>query len=237
MFTRLTDMDDRSIEAVKWLALISMVIDHTNKYLFNGTLPYMFEIGRLALPLFLLVFAYNLRRPNINHNRLAKRLFIFAAVSTVPYMLLGGLKWFWWPLNVFATFIAVLIVVTFLKRKTIQSYFLALVFFLVLGAFVEYWWVGVAIGVFAWLYFLKGSPIYLALLITSVFCLSYINENHWAMAALPIFYLCMFNKIEIPRLKYFFYVFYPLHLFIFFLIRIPMEKAGYLFFGSPFSWI
>lgn len=234
MFTPL--IENRSIEAVKWLAVIAMVVDHVNKYLFNGSLPYMFEIGRLALPLFLMAFAYNLSRPNVNHPRLFKRLGVFAIVSSVPYMLLGGLKWFWWPLNVFTTFIAVLLIVSLLKKKTIIAALLAMVLFLVQGFVVEYWWAGVSIGVFAWLYFSNGSLLFLGLLITAIFSLTYINGNYWAVAAIPIFYLCTFNKVEIPRIKYFFYLFYPLHLFVLVLIRIPMEKAGYLFIGSPINW-
>jgi hypothetical protein len=236
MFMPLT-IENRSIEAVKWLALITMAIDHINKYLFNGSLPYMFEIGRLALPLFLFAFAYNLSRPSVNYQRVFKRLTLFAVLSSIPYMMLGGLKWFWWPLNVFTTFIAVLAVINLLKNKTINSYLAALLFFLVVGYFVEYWWVAVSIGVFAWLFFSEKSPLFLALLIVSVFSLSYINGNYWALAALPIFYLCTLNKIEIPRLKYFFYAFYPLHLLVLLLIRIPMEKAGFLFIGSPFNWL
>nr|WEG85486.1 trbP [Escherichia coli] len=54
---------DGTIEALKWLALLAMTGDHVNKYLFNGTLPYLFEAGRLALPLFVFVLAYNLARP------------------------------------------------------------------------------------------------------------------------------------------------------------------------------
>ena len=52
-------------EALKWLALLLMVGDHVNKYLFNGTLPVLFEAGRICAPLFALVFAWNLARPGV----------------------------------------------------------------------------------------------------------------------------------------------------------------------------
>lgn len=51
---------DGTVEALKWLALALMTGDHVNKYLFNGTLPFLFEAGRLALPIFVFVLAYNL---------------------------------------------------------------------------------------------------------------------------------------------------------------------------------
>ena len=52
-------------ESLKWLALLLMVGDHLNKYLFNGTLPVLFEAGRICAPLFALVFAWNLARPGV----------------------------------------------------------------------------------------------------------------------------------------------------------------------------
>jgi hypothetical protein len=45
-----------TVEALKWLALALMTGDHVNKYLFNGTLPFLFEAGRLALPIFVFVW-------------------------------------------------------------------------------------------------------------------------------------------------------------------------------------
>jgi hypothetical protein len=36
-----------------------------NKYLFNETLLFLFEAGRVAMPLFVFVLAYNLARPGI----------------------------------------------------------------------------------------------------------------------------------------------------------------------------
>ena len=49
---------------MKWLALVLMTGDYVNKYLFNGTLPRLFNAGRVTLPLFVFVLAYNLARPD-----------------------------------------------------------------------------------------------------------------------------------------------------------------------------
>ncbi|WP_010101405.1 TraX family protein [Verminephrobacter aporrectodeae] len=54
---------DGTCEGLKWLALALMTGDHVNKYLFNATLPVLFEAGRLALPIFVFVLACNLARP------------------------------------------------------------------------------------------------------------------------------------------------------------------------------
>ena len=54
---------DGTLEALKWLALVLMALDHTNKFLFKEKLPVLFEMGRLAMPTFAFVLAYNLTRP------------------------------------------------------------------------------------------------------------------------------------------------------------------------------
>jgi len=56
---------DDTLEALKWLALLLMTGDHVNKYLVNGTLPWLFNAGRVTLPLFVFVIALHLARPDI----------------------------------------------------------------------------------------------------------------------------------------------------------------------------
>ena len=58
----------------------------------------------------------------------------------------------------------------------------------------------------------------------------FINRNLWALAALPVLFLASRVDVRVPRLRWAFYAYYPLHLASLWLIRIPMSKAGYLFF-------
>ena len=84
-------ISDGSLETLKWIALVLMTGDHVNKYLFNATLPLLFEAGRVALPLFVFVLAYNLARPDVMarevYGRTMKRLALFGAVASVPFIL------------------------------------------------------------------------------------------------------------------------------------------------------
>ncbi|WP_419618944.1 TraX family protein, partial [Thiolapillus sp.] len=41
-------LDNGTVEALKWIGLLAMTCDHVNKYLFNATLPLLFELGRVA---------------------------------------------------------------------------------------------------------------------------------------------------------------------------------------------
>ena len=55
-----------AIEALKWLALACMVVDHVNAVFFARELGTWADvIGRVAFPLFAGVFGYNLARPGV----------------------------------------------------------------------------------------------------------------------------------------------------------------------------
>lgn len=69
-------------ELVKWLALLFMTGDHTLKILHLGYVPVIAELGRMAFPLFALVFAYNLAQPGADVAKLIKRLFLWGLVAT-----------------------------------------------------------------------------------------------------------------------------------------------------------
>ena len=56
-------MADGSLAAIKWTALVLMVFDHVNKYLYAEKLPVIFQLGRIVMPMFGFVLAYNLARP------------------------------------------------------------------------------------------------------------------------------------------------------------------------------
>lgn len=58
-------LSDGSIELLKWLALILMTGDHINKYLLDYSNDILFNMGRLVLPIFVFVLAYNLTRKGI----------------------------------------------------------------------------------------------------------------------------------------------------------------------------
>ena len=58
----------------------------------------------------------------------------------------------------------------------------------------------------------------------------FINRNLWALASLPLLLVASRVDLPMPRLRWAFYAYYPLHLAALWLIRIPMSKAGYLFF-------
>ena len=89
------ELSSGTLEALKWLALLLMTLDHVNKHLLHASVPELFAVGRLALPLFGFVLGYNLARPGVlasgGYSRTARRLAIFASLATIPFIALGGL--------------------------------------------------------------------------------------------------------------------------------------------------
>ncbi|WP_296310271.1 TraX family protein [Pseudomonas sp.] len=221
---------DGTLEALKWLGLFLMTIDHVNKYLFNGTCPAAFAAGRLALPIFVMVLAYNLARPNSLargvYRRTAGRLLTFGVLATPAFLALGGLVAGAYPLNILFTLLVATVVIQLLDCDRPVA---AVIAFGIGGALVEFWWPAIGLCVVVWLYARRSSWTCLVLGIVCCASLQVINGNAWALAAIPVFLIAMHWKLTMRRRRWVFQAYYPLHLMAICLIRIPMAKAGYLF--------
>ena len=115
-FARL-HIPDGTLEALKWLALALMVLDHVDKWIWDGRLPGAFEAGRVVAPTFAFILAYNLARPGavegISVRRVALRLALSGLLATPAYM---ALTKSWWPLNIMFTLLASVAIVHGLTR-------------------------------------------------------------------------------------------------------------------------
>jgi hypothetical protein len=236
-------LTDGGANSLKWLALVLMVGDHVNKYLFNATLPWFFEAGRLCAPLFVLVFAWNLARPSnaARAHVVARRLVGVGAIASLPFIALGKLENGWYPLNILFSLACVAGVVALNQRSVTLgqagkrsardvAFVGAFMMFLVGGGLVEFWWPLIALGVAARSYFVRPSVGAVVAVALSMLGLCLINQNAWALLALPLLVVVGQLGLNVPRARWFFYAFYPIHLTALWLIRIPMAKAGYLFF-------
>jgi hypothetical protein len=229
---------DGSIEALKWIALLLMTGDHINKYLFNEKLPFLFEAGRLTLPLFVFVLAYNLARPSALargvYGRIMKRLLMSGLLASPAFIALNRLAWGWWPLNIMFALLVVAMTMYLIERgnkdKCVYYYAAALFVFVIGGSSVEFWWPVLALGLAFWWYCKK--PTWIGFLFVVVTCISIwiINRNLWALAALPIIFACAQVDLHVLRLRWFFYAYYPAHLTVLWVIHICMSRYGYLFF-------
>lgn len=203
-----------TLEAIKWLALALMTLDHVNRFVYGGTIPGLTEASRMALPLFAFIFGYNLSSPHHNHQETYKRAIIkpaLAGLVATPamYALSGSLL----PLNVLFLFSISAAVIYLKDYKGYLGIVISFVIVMVGGAGTEYWWLGIFVILTSWFYCKYPNAHSLALLIMAVYSLTLINENLWSLMSIPLVFLIARFNMPIPRWKYAFYIYYPLHLY------------------------
>ena len=219
-----------AIETIKWLALLAMTLDHTNKILFQTKFAWTYNLGRLAMPLFGFVLAYNLAKPDAYKNHVYRRVvthtFIIGLAATPFYKAafhhvgLGSLN-IMFTLGL-ATCI-VCVIDTSMRSHNADSAIitraLALALFILGSLFVEGQHIAVGYVLAAWTYCKMQKVWALFVWLLSTASLGLINDNAWAVAAIPVIWLISKINFKLPRLKWVFYAYYPLHLAILFSIQ------------------
>lgn len=203
---------DGTLEALKWLGMVLMALDHINKYLLGESSAVLFDLGRMVMPLFGFVLMYNLARPRAPaagvHRRVMRRLLVFGALSTPMFVALVG----WWPLNILFMLLLATGIVWLLERGGSARIVLAILTLVVAGALVEFWWFGVLSCLGAWAYCRAPTPLRLTLWIMALASLSVVNRNFAALAVLPLLWCAARADIPLERSRWVFYAFYPIHL-------------------------
>jgi hypothetical protein len=221
---RAVRIPDGTLEALKWIAAALMLGDHVNKYLLAYGEPVLFALGRLSLPLFVFVLAYNLARPEragLGHSKTLWNLAAFGVVAQIIVQVLRE-SWTILPLNILFTLWLLTAAVASIEATSAPRWqHVAKTAALVIlgGAFVEFWWPAVLGGLAAWWYSRTGSGTAMACSILACASLFLINGNGWSLAAIPLIALAMHLPVRVPRLRWFFYAFYPAHLLLMGLIK------------------
>lgn len=204
-------VEDGTLEGLKWLALVLMLLDHTNKFLFTEQLPVVFEAARVTMPLFGFVLAYNLSRPGTAgaaYLRTMKRLLVFGVLASPMFIAMVG----WWPMNIMFTLLLSVALMYLLDRGGAWHTAGAAFLFVLAGAVVEFWWPAVLVCVMAWAYCRQPTAARLVVWILATAALGLVNRNLWALAVFPIIFAAPHLRLVVPRRQYAFYAFYPLHL-------------------------
>ena len=216
---RMIKLNSGNIELLKLIAAFLMTIDHINKYLFNSTIVLFFELGRLSMPIFMFILAYNLAH-KATFSRVINRLLICGIITTPVFIKLGGLYYGYYPLNIMFTLL-VSVIVIYLIDKNI---YLALLIFVLGGSCVEYWWPAISFTTFIFLFYRFKRNLFFLFAIISLIFLYYINVNFWALLSIPVIFILSCIKIKVPRLKMFFYIYYFAHLTVILFIKISMQQ-------------
>lgn len=215
---------------LKLVAIITMLVDHIGKAFFPNQIIFTI-IGRIAFPLFAYCIVVGCLYTS-NFTKYLERLGIFAVVSQ-PFFVaafhptMEGFLQQILNVNIFFTLIAGVLTIRALMNFKKYGWLLLIVVAMELFLGLDYSFYGIImmvlfyIGrnnsklsfvlVFIWMTILHGLGNDISIGSVSV------NTQFFAILALPFIYIhTTFN----PRInKYFFYVFYPAHFFIIFLIR------------------
>lgn len=215
---------------IKIIAAASMLIDHMGLLLFPQY-RFMRILGRLAFPLYAFCIAEGFYYTR-DRKRYFWQIFVLGLACQIVYFIADGSMY----LGVLIAFsLSILLMWTLdgvkkalaAKDGTMKA---AAIFVLSLAAVaalchfmtVDYGFVGILLPVLAfasdkkWLR-LGLFSLGLVALCAVIYCSGGLDVQWWALAALPL--LALYNgKPGKYRMKYFFYVFYPAHLAILYLI-------------------
>lgn len=212
---------DGQLEALKWIALASMLLDHFGRHLLGWAQEsWVFAGGRIAFPLFAFVLAMNLARRGdqaARSARVAGRLGLWAGISVFPSVLARGDPHVF---NVLFTLsLGAALCWTLASDKPVTLRLAACIAIAVASQQVEFGLAGVflVVAVFVWRNDGQaGSALLAAVLFLAT---AWLNASFGGvpallgtLACLPIAWLVSRVPLHAPRLQLAFYLIYPLHL-------------------------
>ena len=222
-YKKAINLPDLSGNALKVIAIISMVVDHFAYYLMEeGTMLYevMRCFGRIAFPVFALLIAEGFRYTR-NRMRYFLQLLIFAIISEIPWYLLNGADG---THNVMFTLaLGVVALATFEKLKkdgTLCCCVILLIAFIAIWSGVDYEWRGILVIVIFYLFGTSGKISFPFSRMMQLLCAFPLMMYYGIVGALlACMVLFMYDGargfIQGKVAKYGFYSFYPVHLFFF----------------------
>ena len=206
-----------------------MAFDHIGLTILNK-LPFFNLIGRLSFP----IFAFQATEGYVhtkNFKNYIMKLLLFACISQIPFMLfISTFSNDIFSLNVLFTFILGLLAIHFYDKSTNKLF--GTLFVLLFSIIAELLKTDYGIyGVFLMFvfYIFKNkkflmilSSIILMILYYGFYDFKFYNLKiiyilYMLSSCFSLFFISIYNKKEGPKMKYLFYIFYPLHLLILYL--------------------
>lgn len=213
---------------LKIIAIISMTFDHFGKAFFPDIISLQI-IGRLAFPIFAYCIVVGCLYTS-DFKKYIQRLLLFGVLSQPIYVLSSFSTWNefienFWVLNILFTLVLGAIAVKSLEQRNwvvfaldiitvcmfnfdygIYGIIVMIIFYLFRN---NYFWSIAISSIYMSTTFFTGSEV-------SVLGFSLGLQGFAVLALIPIFWKTNFN----PKInKYFFYIYYPTHLFVIFIIR------------------
>jgi len=216
------DFAQGDLEFAKWVAIVTMAIDHYGKIVDDSVFVQTPAIGRVAFPLFAAIIGIRLATRPALDLRYLRYLIPWAIVSQPVFVLVGR---HWYDGNILVT-LALGVAVTYVvrRRTEISEFWLGavLVAILAVSVFVDYGPIGVAmipamvfvVARYGYLGVAAVGPLGLAANFDSSLPPLSLPDLG-ALFATPILLFSLWARMRLPRLPtQLFYAFYPAHLLV-----------------------
>ncbi len=203
---------------LKCIAMASMLIDHTGAVLFPQYLV-LRMVGRLAFPIYCFLLVEGAMHTR-DIRKYELRLFVFALISEVPFDLAFRRGIDWSHQNVFFTLligVEAIDVAMRYKNKLIEVFIFAVAIASAEVLNTDYGAKGVVFIVCYYLLYERKIVKQAMFAVENFLLYGRGVQMYAALATLP---MLLYNGKKGPSLKYAFYVFYPLHLLILYLITV-----------------
>ena len=199
---------------IKYIAILTMLIDHINHILYNSQYELLSQIGRLAFPCFIYLAVKSYMYYTKDKINYMARLYVFAMI-TIPFYIYAFDKEL--PLNIFFSLFLGLLTLYFIEKK--YYYFVWVP--IVLSLYTEYSFFAVVAFIAMYNFLLTRNILNLLFLIISLFLLNPYYQEYYLLVFVPLILVDLNYKIDFKSSlnKYFFYAFYPAHIFILGLLK------------------
>lgn len=211
---------------LKIFALVTMLADHVGWMLFPE-ISILRHIGRLSFPIFAFLIAEgSIKTSNINSY--LNRLIIFGFISQIPYSISGYLvTGNIYVLNIFFTLAGGLFLIKLIQQKKYFSFGISILLFTILDFFAHYDYGVYGLLLILFSYLLIKNQVWGTLAIIALtilesiklpvgqFSISQIEFRNQIFAILSLVPILLYKSERgIKISKWYFYIFYPLHLLI-----------------------
>ena len=203
---------------LKMIAIVSMLIDHVGHILFPEVMLFRI-VGRIAFP----VFAYLLAEGFVYTRDVKKYLFrlgMFAILSEIPYDLaiMGTVLEFLHQNVFFTLFLGVLMLWLMTKTNNIILQYGIVAVAVLVCQFLNTDYNDIGILMIFIFYVFRQRKIEKLFIVGLIFLGLTSGLQLYALLALPL--IALHNGEQGPKMKIFFYLFYPAHLLILYLVHL-----------------
>ncbi|MCI9080761.1 MAG: hypothetical protein HFI70_00265 [Lachnospiraceae bacterium] len=202
--------------ALKCIAMASMLIDHIGAVLFPQYLI-LRMIGRLAFPIYCFLLVEGVVHTK-DIRKYESRLLIFAVISEIPFDLAFYGRIQWENQNIFFTLFLGVTAIDLMRDNANKLNKYLILILTVIAAEILHTDYGGAGIVFIVCYYLLYQRKLLKQVMFLLENLVLYGIGIQSYASFAVFPMLLYNGRKGPSLKYFFYIFYPVHLLILYLI-------------------